>query len=151
MIKAFQHGAIDFVRLPCDSEEFYYRLKANILLLHRLQQQESSSVINLGNIKIFLHHRQVMLDNDFISLTKSEYDILLLLASNLNKTVTTQELYEKLWSSSDLMNTSRAIAMHISRLRHKLRLERNSRLELITVYKNGYCLKMHTEQKQPEK
>lgn len=151
VIKAFQHGAIDFIRLPCDSEEFYYRLRANICLLNRLQQQNNASAIHLGNIKIFLQHRQVMLDNDFISLTKSEYDILLLLASNLNKTVTTQELYEKLWSSSDLMNTSRAIAMHISRLRHKLRLERNSRLELATVYKNGYCLKMHTEQKQQEK
>ena len=151
VIKAFQHGAVDFIRLPCDSEEFYYRLAANIRLLNKLQQQANASAIHLGNIKIFLQHRQVMLDNDFISLTKSEYDILLLLASNLNNIVTTQELYEKLWSSGDLMNTSRAIAMHISRLRHKLRLERNPHLKLITIYKNGYCLQMLTEQKQQEK
>lgn len=87
-----------------------------------------------------------MRGSDFVPLTKSEYDILLLLAGNLNKIVTTQELYEKLWASSDLMNTSRAIAMHISRLRHKLQLEHNPHLELITVYKNGYCLKVKPEQ-----
>lgn len=149
-IKAFQNGAVDFIRLPCSSREFYYRLSALIRLLHLARLQENASVMKIGELKIFLNNQQVMLKNEFVPLTKSEYYILLLLAGRLNQTVTNKELYQKLWSNGELMATSRTIAVHISRLRRKLKLERGSPLRITAVYKNGYCLKTDAEKTDEE-
>ena len=150
IVKAFQNGAIDFIRYRCGSREFYYRLTANLRLLDALQKQENASVMHLGDLKIFLKSKQVMREDEFVPLTKSEYDILILLAGNLNQTVPTKKLYQELWSNGELMDSSRAIAMHISRLRHKLHLDDGSPISIATVYRHGYCLKVKPEQERPK-
>lgn len=144
-IAAYQKGAIDYVHLPIGSREFYYRLAAKLQLLHLVQNRQAANTLSVGDLRISLKTNQVFLGSEFIPLTATEYKILLMLATNLNSTVTTGQLYKELWSVSDLGETSRTLSMHISKLRRKLGLSQFTPLNIVTIHKKGYCLSFEND------
>lgn len=124
-VAAYQNGAVTFIRLPCGSKEFYYRLLSVLKNCYRPPLNELHNTIDVGNIKIYTKSNRVMLNNEIVHLTPSEYNLLLLLAQNVNQTVSTEEMYNKLWSTSELRHTSRGLQMHLSKLRRKLNLKQD--------------------------
>lgn len=140
-VKAYKNGVTDYVHLPCGSREFYYRLAARLRLLQIASTEDAASILRAGNVSISLRSNQVRLGSEFIPLTTTEYKILVLLATNLNCTVTTEQLYADLWSVSDMGETSRTLSMHISKLRHKLGFNKFTPLNIVTIHKKGYCLR----------
>lgn len=139
-VAAYQNGAVTFIRLPCGSKEFYYRLLSVLKNCYRPPLNELHNTIDVGNIKIYTKSNRVMLDNEIVHLTPSEYNLLLLLAQNVNQTVSTEEMYNKLWSTSELRHTSRGLQMHLSKLRRKLNLKQDQQVRIITIHGKGYCL-----------
>lgn len=61
-VQAFKNGADGFLRLPCSSREFYYRLQNFIRLLNLNTGKDKVQSITLGNIKIYPQNNQVMLE-----------------------------------------------------------------------------------------
>lgn len=140
-VAAFQSGAITFIRLPCGAKEFHYRL-LSILKNHYPQPvNDPHATIDIGNIKIYAQSNRVLLNNEIVHLTASEYNLLLLLAQNVNQIVSTEEMYDHLWTTGELRHTSRSLQMHLSKLRRKLALSQNTRVRLVTIHGKGYCLK----------
>jgi two-component system response regulator ResD len=107
---------------------------------YRPPLNELHNTIDVGNIKIYTKSNRVMLNNEIVHLTPSEYNLLLLLAQNVNQTVSTEEMYNKLWSTSELRHTSRGLQMHLSKLRRKLNLKQDQQVRIITIHGKGYCL-----------
>lgn len=140
-VAAFKNGAGYFLHLPCGSREFHYQLVNFIKLLNLNIGREQLHIIRLGRLKIYLQNNQVMLDNDFIPLTSTEFKLLTLFINNLNRTVSPEELYRLMYETEDLQYTSRVLAMHISKLRRKLKLNEMPDLKLATIHGKGYCLK----------
>ena len=140
-VEAYQSGAIDYVHLPCGSREFYYRLAARLRLLQIATSGEAASILRAGNLAISLRSNQVRLGNEFIPLTTTEYKLLVVLATNLNCIVTTEQLYADLWNVNDMGETSRTLSMHISKLRHKLGFNKFTPLNIVTIHKKGYSLR----------
>ncbi len=143
-VKALQDGADYLLHYPCGSIEFYHQLN-NFIRLTTKRAVPESRLLHIGELTIFLNNNQVMLRDEFLPLTTTEYKLLIVLANNLNQIVSTEKLYNELYSNSELKYTSRALNMHISNLRHKLHIEEFALLRLETVRGKGYALYYSTE------
>lgn len=133
------------MRLPCGSREFYYRLVNFIRMLNLDTGMEKIQIITLGKLKIYPQNNQAMLDGEFIPLTATEFKLLILLVNKLNTTVTLEELYLALYDTENMQYTSRVVSVHISKLRHKLRLNDLPYLQLANIHGKGYSLKYTPE------
>lgn len=106
---------------------------------------EKIQIITLGKLKIYPQNNQAMLDGEFIPLTATEFKLLILLVNKLNTTVTLEELYLALYDTENMQYTSRVVSVHISKLRHKLRLNDFPYLQLANIHGKGYSLKYTPE------
>ena len=136
-LRLLDGGADYLVHLPCGSLELYYQIK-NFLRLASQATQNNSKIMHLGDLQIFLHNNQVMLKGELLPLTATEYKLLLCFAHNLNKIVSIDKLYQEVYPRSEVKYTSRALKMHISNLRHKLKLEEFAPLRLETRRGKGF-------------
>ena len=136
-LRLLDGGADYLVHLPCGSLELYYQIK-NFLRLTSQATQNNSKIMHLGDLQIFLHNNQVMLKGELLPLTATEYKLLLCFAHNLNKIVSIDKLYQEVYPRSEVKYTSRALNMHISNLRHKLKLEEFAPLRLETRRGKGF-------------
>ena len=140
VVEAYKNGADSVLRLQCGSREFYYRLTNLIRLLNLGTGQDKVQVITLGGLKIYPQNNQVMLGGEFIPLTGTEFKLLLLFVQRINRLVTLDELHRLMYETEELQYTSRALSVHISKLRHKLKLADIPELELKNIHGKGYRL-----------
>ena len=139
-VLAFKNGADSVLRLPCGSREFYYRLRNFLRLLNLNTGQESVQFITLGPLKIYPQNNQVILGDDFVPLTSTEFKLLMLFINKLNQQVSLEELYRLMYETDELQYTSRVLGVHISKLRRKLKLADIEELDLKNIHGKGYCL-----------
>lgn len=85
-VRAFTLGADDYVTKPFGMAELIARLR--VALKHRYQTEGTQPVLKLGDLEIDLVNRQVRRGGKEISLTKTEYEILCLLAKYPGKVLT---------------------------------------------------------------
>ena len=83
---------------------------------------------------------QVLVDGKEISLTKKEFDVLYILASQPNSVFAKDELFESVWGYDSLGDTS-TLTVHINRLREKLKEADSSCDYIKTVWGRGYKFK----------
>lgn len=77
-------------------------------------------VLSLPGLEIDPAHRKVYCDNQEISLTAKEYDLLCLLAANKGRVLTYDQIYQKIWKEEAFGNANNAIACHVHNLREKV-------------------------------
>lgn len=97
--------------------------------------------IHIGNILLIYPRRhKLFVNGKAVSLTPLEFELLLVLAAHLNKTLTTKEIYKNLWDKEDLNVTSFTLKTHVSNLRKKLREASDEKIQLKNCKGDGYCL-----------
>ena len=136
-LRLIDGGADYLVHLPCGSIELYYQLK-NFLRLTNQAKQSNNKIMHLGDIQIFLHNNQVLHNGQLVPLTATEFKLLLVFANNLNTIISIEKIYREVYPQSEIKSTSRALNMHISNLRHKLKLEEFAPLRLETRRGKGF-------------
>jgi two-component system alkaline phosphatase synthesis response regulator PhoP len=117
-ISSFTSGADDFVRLPLKINALIERIKARMKSPTRtitiVQNYEDSTPL-----KIDRESYSVSLGNDFIQLSKKEFELLYLMASHPEKLFRREEIFRLIWNKKTI-GKNRTIDVHISRLRQKL-------------------------------
>ncbi len=108
-------GADDYIAKPFGTLELISRIKA--LLRRTLPDPEEC--LKVGSIAIYPSRREVLVDGTSVSLTKKEYELLLLLVRSEGKVLTRDELLSKVWGY-DFSGESRTVDVHIRTLRSKL-------------------------------
>ena len=136
-LRLIDGGADYLVHLPCGSIELYYQLK-NFLRLTNQAKQSNNKIMHLGDIQIFLHNNQVLHNGQLVPLTATEFKLLLVFANNLNTIISIEKIYREVYPQSEIKYTSRALNMHISNLRHKLKLAEFAPLRLETRRGKGF-------------
>lgn len=110
-------GADDYMTKPFNLEELLAR--ANILT-KRSGFSSSKQTLSYKSIKLDTNNYQAYVDDNPLSLTKSEFKILELLISNPKQVFTKENLYE--YSQGDYyLATDNSINVHISNIRKKIK------------------------------
>lgn len=132
-LTAFDAGADDHVGKPFSTAEVLARTQALLRRAGRL----SSTVLTVGDLVIDDATHKVSRSDQAIELTRTEYDLLGLLARHANQILSKQQLLIKLWDF-DAYDPN-IIEVHVSALRKKLELY-GPRL-IHTVRSVGYVLR----------
>lgn len=97
------------------------------------------NIIPLGGFN-YLPTRQILVfDQQIISLSEKENQVLLILATRLAELVTREELLKKVWEDEGVI-TGRSLDVFISKLRKKLQAD--PKVQLNNVHGRGYKLEM---------
>jgi len=103
-------------------------------------------VLSLPGLEIDPAHRKVYCDNQELSLTAKEYDLLCLLAANKGRVLTYDQIYQKIWKEEAFGNANNAIACHVHNLREKVgRLLPEGCFVIRCVREVGYCFEADSE------
>ncbi|PGM97898.1 response regulator transcription factor [Bacillus cereus] len=118
----FSTGADDYIVKPFSTIEFIARVKAQLRRYTYFNQntvQEMEKKISIRGLEIDEVSRTVTLYGDTINLTKTEYDILYLMAVARNRVFTIEEIYESVWKER-AHESNNTVMVHIARLRNKI-------------------------------
>ncbi|PGO32688.1 DNA-binding response regulator [Bacillus cereus] len=118
----FSTGADDYIVKPFSTIEFIARVKAQLRRYTYFNQnavKEIEKKINIRGLEIDEVSRTVMLYGETINLTRTEYDILYLMAAAKNRVFTIEEIYESVWKER-AYESNNTVMVHIARLRNKI-------------------------------
>src|SRR4030042_4749072 len=131
-------GADYYITKPFSVRELIARIRTVLRRINSFKTDYSNKKeISFGSLKIIPDRRALIMNNKEIELTKTEFEILYLFASNPNKTFTREELL-KIVSDRDYAIFDRSIDMHISHLRNRLKLQDPVLCTIKTVWGSGY-------------
>ena len=131
-------GADDYVTKPFNPVEVQARVKSQ---LRRYMQLGGGSVkqdsIVIGGIELDDRTKEVSLDGEKVSLTRTEYDILKLLMEHPGQVFSPNQIYEKVWNDNPF-GTENTVAVHIRHLREKIEINPAEPRYLKVVWGRGY-------------
>src|SRR5690554_3989887 len=139
-IMGLNHGADDYVTKPFNPVELQARVKSQ---LRRFMQLGGGSVknsqIGIGGILLDDKDKSVTVDGEPVSLTPTEYEILLLLMRDPGQVFSPKAIYRKIWQDNGY-GSENTIAVHIRHLREKLEIDPADPRYLKVVWGQGYKL-----------
>ena len=136
-IMGLETGADDYIVKPFSPGEVIARIHA---ILRRVIPSENISqekIFSYDNLTINLSDFTVKINDENISLTKKEIELLWLLSTNRNKVFTRENLMDSLWGY-DYFGDSRTVDSHIKRLRAKLDNYEHETWNIKTIWGVGY-------------
>lgn len=135
-IGGFDIGADEYLVKPVSPREVVARVKA---LDSRKQREDNKDVLvfDKGRFKIYLEERVVQINNNEITLTPNEFDLLYQLALTPGRVFTRDQLIESVMGI-DFDGFDRTIDVHIKNLRKKIEEDTKNPRYIKTVTGVGY-------------
>ncbi|MFJ7852696.1 response regulator [Peribacillus frigoritolerans] len=141
-VQGFEVGTDDYIVKPFSPREVVLRVKA---LLRRssstgYMQTETTAkdVIVFSHLTIDNDAHRVLADNQEVSLTPKEYELLYFLAKSPDKVFDREQLLKEVWHY-EFFGDLRTVDTHVKRLREKLnRISENAAKMIVTVWGVGY-------------
>jgi len=112
-IAGLEAGADDYISKPIKPKVFLSRVKAILRRNQALDDERS-----FGDVIINYETKQLIFKGKEQSLTKKEYDLLVLLSSRPGKVFNREEILDSVWGG-DVVVGNRTIDVHIKKLREK--------------------------------
>lgn len=124
-------GSDDYITKPYSPKELVLRVNN---MIKRVYKDTEKYTIEYLDYKIDIDKRTVSEKDKEIKLTTLEFDLLILLLNNKNKSFSRDEILNTIWGN-DYFGTDRVVDDLIRRLRKKM-----NKLKVNTVYGYGYRL-----------
>lgn len=129
-------GADDYMTKPFSPRELVARARA-VLRRSQMEPVQSRSVYYFGNVILDTNARECKVDGEIVSLTPTEYDLLVYLVRHPNQVFSRSKLLE----ATDLgvyEGVERTVDVHIHNLRKKIEVDPTNPQFIITVFGVGY-------------
>ncbi len=135
-------GADDYVVKPFSPSELVARAKAHLSRYNRLTgaEKNNAETVTSGPLTINKKARRMFINSKELTFTNKEFDLLDYLAENPNVVFTKDELFNTIWESDPMGETS-TITVHINRIRDKIKELGESSDFIETVWGSGYRFK----------
>lgn len=133
-ITGFNLGADDYISKPFSLREVIMRVKAVLRRTANVQTREQEQ-LQYRDLVINIPKKKVTISGEEISLTKKEFEILLLLLQNQGRVFSREDILAKVWHD-EVYVLDRTIDVNITRLRKKIG---NYGKYIVTRLGYGYC------------
>jgi two-component system, OmpR family, response regulator MprA len=135
-VEGLDSGADDYLVKPFDIDELKARLRA---LLRRAGGDGTTEGLTFEELTLDPSRHGVSVGEEFVELTRTEYQLLELLLLNPRRVLPHSLIYDRVWGY-DFGPTSNALRVYIGYLRRKLE-DAGSRSVIHTVRGVGYSLR----------
>ena len=135
-LTGFGLGADDYVTKPFSVREVVARVNAVLKRNHPRPLQEEGRM-QCDGLVVDTVKKNVTIDGNDIDLTRTEFDLLVLLLSHRGQVFSRRELIDSVWPD-DVIVTERSVDVNITRLRKKMGAYA---ARILTRQRFGYCFK----------
>lgn len=139
-ITGFDIGGDDYLPKPYSMKELLSRV--NALIRRTYGFNEAEKIVTFGNITVNITARTVTKNEEAVSLSLREFDLLAYLCAHQNTAVAKETLLSHVWGAFSMVEPS-TLTVHIRWLREKLEEDPAKPVYIKTVFKVGYMLEVH--------
>jgi two-component system alkaline phosphatase synthesis response regulator PhoP/OmpR family response regulator RpaB len=128
-------GADDYMVKPFNFLELSARIKS---IFKRVERSMVKNQFELDELAINFKSRSVSIRGNSVKLTKTEFELLELFVAYPDEVLSREFIQQQIWRDSQLYQSSRAVDVHIQRLRKKIEPEMDKPVYIVTIAGVGY-------------
>ena len=136
-LQGLELGADDYVTKPFSPKELAARVRAVLRRTSREAEKQGPNSMEHGDISVHLHRRTVNVGPDRITLTPTEFRLLVMFMREPGRTFTREQIIDHVFGY-DFDGFDRTVDAHVSNVRSKLGTDSTGSKYIQTVYGVGY-------------
>ncbi|MBD8389067.1 response regulator transcription factor [Dysgonomonas sp. BGC7] len=119
MLTGFSIGGDDYISKPFSIKEVIARVKSVLKRSREASSEVESNTIKVDDLIIDRDTKTVTVNGKLVDLTKTEFNILVLLVENSSRIFSRSDILDKAWKDDGIV-LERTVDVHIARLRKKI-------------------------------
>jgi two-component system response regulator VicR len=139
-VLGLEMGADDYVTKPYSLRELVSRIRAHLRRAYGELASADADLLYAGDLVIDRTRGQVRRGEQVISLTPTEFRLLVFLAQHPRQALSRVQILDAVWGQTLDVDNERAVNVHIRRLREKIELDSSRPSLILTVPGIGYRL-----------
>ena len=116
MITGYEMGADDYVTKPFSMSVLISKISAML----KRTEKTISNVVQTGELTFYINEKRVTKGNDIISITPTDWKLLMAFIEHPRHILSRNQLLESLWDVNSDYVDENAVAVNIRRLREKI-------------------------------
>ena len=112
-------GADDYVTKPFSPRELQARVRAIFRRMEKIKGDIGENIFEFKNLRVDFLNFECYKNENLVSLTKHEFDLLKYMIKNRDRVIERDELLDEVWGD-DVIVASRTIDTHMANLRRKI-------------------------------
>jgi|LGOV01.1.fsa_nt_gb DNA-binding response OmpR family regulator len=143
-IQGIMTGADDYIVKPFTPMELVVRVKASLRRYkilgskHAITEIKAHKILHIHDLEIDVAGYEVKKGGKLVKLTKTEFEILLLLSRNRGQVFNSETILNHIFDDTTTVVGSNSIAVHIRNLRSKIEGDQNNPKIILNIWGVGY-------------